>query len=101
MLEHAWAPVTNWLSQLVTSDKLPGKYLPPLQQKLFPVQLFEKEVKLLDIAASQIKGCLTVGSLDGHPVACEPMPAGSEDSYGDEDVINCFSRAAKREIMLS
>ena len=46
MIEHAWAPVTNWLSQLVTSAVLPGEDRSPLQQKLPDHVLREKELRL-------------------------------------------------------
>ena len=99
MIEHAWAPVTRWLSQLVTRDTLPED-TPPLQHKLPNEVLKQKEVKLFNLGASHIKGCLNDRTYDGHAVTCEYVSADNNDSqyYQDEDIINIFAKACRRDI---
>ena len=103
MIEHAWAPVTRCLSQLVTKDTLPGEDIPPLQQKLPSHVLREKEVRLFNLGAADIKGCLTGRMYDGHPVVCDPVQSDGDGSqfYQVKDIINIFANTGRRGIEIN
>ena len=95
-IEHAWSPVTSWLSQVVTSATLPGESVPPFKQQITLSEIQEKEQKLFKVEGERICASLNGRYFDTHPVSCQYTH--TSPLYDDEDTIRDLTGACKRKL---